>query len=214
MPTTPTHPTGGDKAQSDRLQKVLAAAGIGSRRQCEEYILSGRVAVDGTIVQHLGSRADPLRQRIEVDGEPIKPDRKRYFLLNKPKGYLCTNRDPAGRPRAVDLIPDVGARLFTVGRLDENSEGLILVTNDGELANQLAHPRYRIPKVYQVQVVGNPSRETLNQLRRGIRFSTGSFALNMSGGCARRAKVRFWRSSSRKDAIAKSAACWPASATR
>ncbi len=158
-----------------RLQKALAAAGLGSRRACEDYILAGRVSVDGQVITDLGRRVDPYTQRIEVDGELLKQERKLYFLLNKPRGVLCTNHDPAGRPRAVDLIPATNARLFTVGRLDENSEGLLIVTNDGELANRLAHPRFRIPKTYQVQVAGIPSTETLAQLRKGMRFSDGFF---------------------------------------
>jgi 23S rRNA pseudouridine2605 synthase len=159
----------------ERLQKVLAAAGIASRRSCEELILAGRVAIDGKVVVDLGVRVDPNNQRIKLDGEYIYLQRKRYFLLNKPKGYLCTNSDPAGRQRVIDLFPKEKTRLFTVGRLDENTHGLLLVTNDGELANRLAHPRYRIARTYLAQVVGNPSRETLDLLCKGIRFSEGYF---------------------------------------
>ncbi|HID24425.1 MAG TPA: rRNA pseudouridine synthase [Planctomycetaceae bacterium] len=161
--------------RQQRLQKVLAAAGLGSRRQCEEYILAGRVTVDGHVVDQLGATVDPERQEIEVDGEPIRPQRKVYYLLNKPPGVLCTHRDPAGRCRVIDLFPADGPRLFTVGRLDENSQGLLIVTNDGELANQLAHPRYRIPRKYRVQVAGIPTQETLNQLKRGLYFAEGKF---------------------------------------
>ncbi len=162
-------------AKPQRLQKVLAAAGIGSRRHCEEYILAGRVRVDGQKVQDLGTRVDPTTQKILLDDAPIRQERKQYYVVNKPTGYLCTNNDPDGRPRVIDLFPQTGVRLFTVGRLDENSQGLLLVTNDGELANRMAHPRYQIPKTYQVQVVGQPTRETLEKLRQGIYFDGGKF---------------------------------------
>jgi 23S rRNA pseudouridine2605 synthase len=158
-----------------RLQKFLASAGFGSRRQCEEYILAGRVTVDGQTVVELGTRVDPSRQKIHVDGELIRTQAKRYFVLNKPAGYLCTHSDPEGRARAIDLVPHDGPRLFTVGRLDESSEGLILVTNDGELANRLAHPRYEVPRKYRVHVAGRPTPETLRQLRRGLVFEEGTF---------------------------------------
>ena len=158
-----------------RLQKFLAAAGIGSRRHCEEYILSRRVSVDGEEIRDLGTRVDPRRQTVRLDGQIIKSQPKRYYLLNKPVGYLCTNRDPAGRPQAIDLLGQDGPRLFTVGRLDENSQGLLLVTNDGELANRLAHPRYRVQRKYRVQVVGKPTRQTLDTMQRGVYFSEGKF---------------------------------------
>jgi 23S rRNA pseudouridine2605 synthase len=158
-----------------RLQKVLAWAGFGSRRHCEEYIKAGRVTVDGQPAYELGVCVDPRRQKIQLDGEPVNPQRKSYYLLNKPPGYLCTNRDPAGRARVIDLFPQDGPRLFTVGRLDENSQGLLLVTNDGELANRLAHPRYHIPRTYHVQVAGKPQREQLEELKRGVHFAEGKF---------------------------------------
>lgn len=158
-----------------RLQKFLAAAGLGSRRHCEEYIREGRVTIDGEPAGDLGVRVDPDRQVIRVDGERVKPQRKRYYLINKPPGFVCTNRDPQGRPRAIDLVPQDGARLFTVGRLDESSRGLILVTNDGELAHRMAHPRFSIPRRYQVQVAGKPTSEVFKQLREGIHFADGKF---------------------------------------
>jgi 23S rRNA pseudouridine2605 synthase len=139
---------------ADRLQKVLAAAGVGSRRHCEEMILAGRVEVDGQTVTELGLKVDPARQKIIVDGEPLRRPRLVYFLVNKPEGVLSTNYDPGGRPRVLDLLPEVSGHLFTVGRLDQSSEGLILVTNDGELANRLTHPRYGVPKTYQALVAG------------------------------------------------------------
>ncbi len=159
-----------------RLQKFLAAAGIDSRRHAEEYIVAGRVTVDGEEIRDLAVRVDPGRQKIRLDGELIKLQAKRYYLLNKPPGYLCTHRDPAGRPRAIDLAPQAdGTRLFTVGRLDENSQGLLLVTNDGELANRLAHPRYRVPRTYRVQVVGKVPRAMLDKLQKGLYFPAGKF---------------------------------------
>lgn len=158
-----------------RLQKFLASAGLGSRRHCEEYITEGRVTIDSEVVTDLGVKVDPRRQEVHVDGERIKPQKKRYYLLNKPPGYVCTNSDPLGRPRAIDLVPQDDARLFTVGRLDESSRGLILVTNDGELAHRMAHPRFSISRRYQVQVAGKPTPETLKQLREGIYFKDGKF---------------------------------------
>lgn len=174
-----------------RLQKVLAAAGFGSRRRCEEFIETGRVTVDGRVVSDLGAKVDPAQQEIRLDGEPVKPERKQYFMLNKPKGVVSTNRDPAGRPRIIDLFPKEHVRLFPVGRLDENSQGLILVTNDGELGNKLAHPRYQIPKVYRVQVAGNPTRETLDQLRRGLHFAEGKFRVQGIRRISSRGKSTF-----------------------
>lgn len=164
-----------DDSHLVRLQKFLASTGLGSRRHCEEYIETGRVTVDGEEATELGAKIDPENQVICVDGERVRLQPRRYYLLNKPSGFLCTNNDPAGRRRVVDLFPNEGQRLFTVGRLDENSEGLILVTNDGAMAERLAHPRYRVPRTYQVQVVGSPTREKLNELRKGIRFKEGVF---------------------------------------
>lgn len=157
-----------------RLQRYLAMAGAGSRRHCEEFILAGRVTVDRQTIRELGYRVPPGGD-VRLDGERVRLERKQWYLLNKPVGYLCTNSDPAGRPRVIELFPQVRERLFTVGRLDENSQGLLLVTNDGELANRLAHPRFRVRKVYQVQVAGVPSREILEQLKRGMYFAEGRF---------------------------------------
>ena len=170
-------PTNDDHTEGVRLQKLLAAAGIDSRRKCEEYVVTGRVTVDGEVVTDPGRKVDPESHDVRLDGERIRPQKKRYYLLNKPPGYLCTNYDRAGRPKAVDLIPSRDARLFTVGRLDEGSQGLLLVTNDGELAQRLAHPRYQVPRVYRVQVAGIPTAETLAQLRKGVYFTEGRFHL-------------------------------------
>jgi 23S rRNA pseudouridine2605 synthase len=158
-----------------RLQQFLAAAGLGSRRHCEEYILAGRISVNDVVVDALGSQVDPRTDRVALDGEPLRVTPRKYYALYKPSGYLCTHRDPGGRRRVVDLFPAQGPRLFTVGRLDENSEGLLLVTNDGEWAHQLAHPRYRIDRVYLVQVAGQPDRETLASLTQGLYFAEGRF---------------------------------------
>jgi 23S rRNA pseudouridine2605 synthase len=158
-----------------RLQRYLAMAGAGSRRHCEDFILTGRVTVDGKVVRELGTRIDPESQKVQLDGERVHVERRVHYLLNKPVGYLCTNRDPDGRPRVIDLFPKDRERLFTVGRLDENSQGLILVTNDGELAHLLAHPRFRVRKTYQVQVAGVPTREIVDQLTQGAYFAEGRF---------------------------------------
>ena len=135
---------------------MLAHAGLGSRRSCEDLIKQGRVSIDGQIVRELGTRVDPARARIAVDGEAIRLESMVYFAVNKPKGYVSTNLDPAGRPRVVDLLPEIPERVYTVGRLDEESTGLMILTNDGELANRLAHPRYGVEKLYRALVAGVP----------------------------------------------------------
>jgi 23S rRNA pseudouridine2605 synthase len=157
----------------ERLQKVLAAAGLGSRRQCEELITTGRVEIDRTVVTELGTRVDPARQEVRVDGTPLKQPKLVYYAVNKPSGVVTTNRDPSGRPRVIDLIPSDSERLFPIGRLDLYSEGLILVTNDGELANRLTHPRYGVAKTYRVTVAGTPSRDIFAQLRKGVHLAEG-----------------------------------------
>jgi 23S rRNA pseudouridine2605 synthase len=156
----------------ERLQKVLAAAGLGSRRACEELITAGRVEVDRETVTTLGAKVDPRTQEIRVDGERLPDPRRVVYLLNKPVGVVTTNYDPTGRPRVVDLVPG-DRRLFAIGRLDRTSEGLILLTNDGGLANLLAHPRYGVEKKYLVQVAGVPSTELLDRLRQGVRLAEG-----------------------------------------
>ena len=159
--------------QPERLQKVLARAGYGSRRACEELISAGRVEVDRQVVQRLGTAVDPATQEIRVDGEAIRRTAAAYYLLHKPVGVVCTNRDPSGRPRATDLVPPTAGRLFTVGRLDLASEGLILLTNDGDLAHQLTHPRYGVEKTYLVTVAGHPEAQHLAALRQGVRLAEG-----------------------------------------
>jgi 23S rRNA pseudouridine2605 synthase len=158
-----------------RLQKYLATSGVDSRRNCEEYIRTGRVTIDGRVAEDPAEHVDGEAQVICLDGERLRPPRLRYYLINKPKGVLCTNRDPQGRPRAIDLVPAHGQRLFTVGRLDESTEGLLLITNDGDLADKLAHPRYEVVRRYRVQVAGIPDAATLQQLRDGMHFADGFF---------------------------------------
>ncbi len=160
-------------SRGDRLQKVLAAAGVGSRRECEELIVEGRVEVDGQIVNQLGACVDRQQQEIRVDGEPLARPRLVYFAIHKPTGVVTTARDPAGRPRVIDLLPPSVGRVFPVGRLDLASEGLILATNDGLLANQLTHPRHGVHKTYEVQVAGVPDPDVLAQLRRGVHLAEG-----------------------------------------
>jgi 23S rRNA pseudouridine2605 synthase len=155
-----------------RLQRALAAAGFGSRRQCEEMILEGRVEVDREIIDKLGTTVVLGESKIYVDGSQLKTRRLVYFLVNKPPGVVTTNSDPEGRPRVIDLVPP-GERVFPVGRLDRASEGLILLTNDGELAQRLAHPRFEVPKVYRVTVAGNVTAESLRDMRKGIYIAEG-----------------------------------------
>jgi 23S rRNA pseudouridine2605 synthase len=152
---------------------VLAGAGLGSRRECEELITTGRVEIDGRMVTELGTRVNPKQQEIRVDGTPLARPKLRYYAVNKPQGVVSTNRDPAGRPRVIDLVSGGDHRLYTIGRLDLNSEGLILVTNDGELANLLTHPRYEVAKTYRVVVAGRPAPQILAKLREGVRLAEG-----------------------------------------
>lgn len=154
----------------ERLQKVLAAAGLCSRRAAERFIEAGRVRVNGRLVTRLGTRVDPRRDAIELDGVPIHSGRRRkiYLALNKPRGYVTTLADPEGRPTVADLIRDVGVRAFPVGRLDYQSEGLLLLTNDGDLARDLMHPRTGVSKTYAVKVRGRPEDASLRRLARGI----------------------------------------------
>ncbi len=156
----------------ERLNKVLAAAGFGSRRYCDELIRAGRVRVDGETVTDLGRKVEQ-EQQVVVDHQQVRQQQHVYWLVNKPRGYLSTNYDPAGRPRVIDLVLHVPERVYTVGRLDEESEGLMLLTNDGELAQRLTHPRFGVEKTYHVQVAGTPSKEDLHQLRKGVWISEG-----------------------------------------
>ncbi len=151
----------------ERLQKVLAHAGVASRRKCEKLILQGRVRVNGQVVTKLGTKVDPGQDTIEVDGRPITTEEKVYILLHKPRGYLSDTRDFRGRSSALGLVP-AGKRLYPVGRLDAESEGLLLLTNDGELAHRLTHPRYEHQKEYLALVVGEPTGATLRRMLGGV----------------------------------------------
>lgn len=155
-----------------RLNKWMADAGVGSRRNCDELILRGRVTVNGIKVNELGVKIDPTH-KVTVDGKLIKPQKHVYWVVNKPKGYLCTNYDPGGRPIVLDLIPHVEERVYTVGRLDDASEGLILLTNDGDLAQKLTHPSFGIRKTYVVLVAGITTDEELTRMTTGVKLSEG-----------------------------------------
>ena len=152
----------------ERLQKVLAAGGLGSRRSCEELITQGRVTVDGRPATELGTKADPERQEVRCDGEIVRPAKNVYFLVNKPQGYVCTNEDERGRPRVIDMLPGGGRRLFTVGRLDADTEGLLIVTNDGAFTQRVAHPRYGVSKTYRAQVRGEVTNGLKRELTAGV----------------------------------------------
>jgi 23S rRNA pseudouridine2605 synthase len=157
-----------------RLQKVLAQAGIASRRAAEELIRQGKVSVNGHVVTHMGQRVDPQIDTVYVNHVPVSaPQPKVYLLFNKPRHCVTTATDPQGRKTVFDYIPDLGVRLFPVGRLDYDAEGLLLFTNDGPLANRLQHPRYGVPKTYEVKVKGQPGEDTLHQLRTGVRLEEG-----------------------------------------
>ena len=153
----------------ERLQKILSAAGIASRRAAEALIVNGRVSVNGVTVLALGTRADPARDDIRVDGQRVRAaGRHRYILLNKPRGYMTTRKDPERRPTVLDLLPDVREYIYPVGRLDYDSEGLLLLTNDGEMAERLLHPRHEVEREYHARVRGVPDGKALERLRRGV----------------------------------------------
>jgi 23S rRNA pseudouridine2605 synthase len=161
---------------AERLQKIIAAAGIASRRKAEELIASGMVSVNGQIVTELGSKVDPERDHIRVNGKLLHgAERQTYLLMNKPKGYVTTTHDPEHRPTVMDLLHGVRARVYPVGRLDYASEGLLLLTNDGELAHRLMKAVSHVPKVYVVKVAGRPDAAGLEKLRRGVSISEGRF---------------------------------------
>ncbi|HEX8291037.1 MAG TPA: pseudouridine synthase, partial [Pyrinomonadaceae bacterium] len=161
----------------ERLQKLIAAAGLASRRHAEELIAAGEVTVNGEVVREQGTKADPARDHIKVRGRLINPllekQEKTYVLLNKPRGYLSALSDPEGRPLVSDLVPQSLGRLHPVGRLDFNTEGLLILTNDGELTNHVTSARNKVEKVYEVKVKGVPPEEQVARLRRGIRLDDG-----------------------------------------
>ncbi|MEE9487119.1 MAG: pseudouridine synthase [Candidatus Brocadiales bacterium] len=158
----------------ERLQKILANAGVGSRRHCEELIATGHVTVNGKVVKKMGVTVDPVRSDVRCDGLRVSHEKKVYYLLNKPKGVVCSSRDELGRPGAIDLLKDVPQRVYTAGRLDEDSEGLIIITNDGDLTNLLCHPRHGVTKTYRVDVGGRVDEVTVKRaLGRGVWLSEG-----------------------------------------
>lgn len=163
-----------DVMEPIRLQKVLAQAGVASRRAAEEMISQGRVRVNGLTVTELGRRVDPESDDIRVDGNPVSVSHSKvYWLLYKPGGCVTTLRDPQGRRTVMDWIPEAVERVFPVGRLDYDAEGLLLLTNDGVLAHRLQHPRFGVRKSYEVKVKGHPDPEALRRLARGVRLEEG-----------------------------------------
>ena len=160
----------------ERLQKVIAQAGVASRRDAEELIKAGRVTVNGKTVTELGSKIEPKRDRVAVDGKPLKAEKFVYLLLNKPKGVITALEDPRGRKTVTDLVADISERVYPVGRLDYNTEGLLIMTNDGDLTYALTHPSHEIAKTYLAKVHGYPPEEKLDKLRAGIKLEDGMTA--------------------------------------
>jgi len=159
----------------ERLHKILARCGVGSRRECETLIEQGRVEIDGRVVTKLGTKVDPAASEIRVDGERVALEEHVYYLVNKPKGYVCTSSTERGNPRVIDLVPEQ-RRIYTVGRLDEGSEGLVILTNDGELANVIAHPRYEVDKTYRLAVRGRVTPEQIARVEKGVWLPEGKSA--------------------------------------
>lgn len=176
-PAKPAKASSAEPQSGDRLQKIIAAAGLASRRKAEEIILAGRVQINGKVVTELGTKADPAHDHIRVDGKLLQgPERLRYFMLNKPKGYVTTSSDPQGRHTVMEFFHGRGRggeRVYPIGRLDYASEGLLLMTNDGELANQLTRAASQVEKVYLVKISGRPTEEGLDQIRSGIMIDKG-----------------------------------------
>lgn len=152
----------------ERLQKYLAEAGVASRRASEEIILAGRVTVNGHTVTELGTKVDPVHDKVSVDGQPIRAKRKHYLALHKPRGLVCSRNDELGRPTIYELLPKEWGHLHTVGRLDFNTEGLLFLTNDGEFSLHLTHPRYQVRKRYQATVQGRVEPATLKHFTEGV----------------------------------------------
>lgn len=180
---------------AERLQKILASAGVASRRKAEELIVQGRVQVNGQVVTELGSKADPAQDHIRIDGKLIHAVGEfRYYMLNKPKGYVTTASDPQGRQTVMEFFSRIRLRLFPVGRLDYGSEGLLLMTNDGALANTLTRAASHVPKTYLVKVSGIPSQEAIEKLRRGVSIPLGRSDSHAGRVRTAPAKVRPFRS--------------------
>lgn len=160
----------------ERLQKIIAGAGISSRRAAEKMITEGRVSVNNAVVRQLGAKADIEEDEIRLDGKLIFPETSKvYLILHKPKGYMTTLHDPQGRPVVSDLLIDVAERVFPVGRLDYDSEGLLLLTNDGNFSQRIQHPRFRIPKTYSVKIEGNLTNREMKSISKGILLDDGMF---------------------------------------
>lgn len=174
-----TNEPGGETPGLVRLQKHLAQSGVASRRKCEEIMLTGLVEVDGEVVTRLGTKIDPQRAVVRVDGKrlpPISPNA--YLVLNKPRGVVSTMSDPAGRATLGDLVADRPERLFHVGRLDTDTSGLILLTNDGEFAHRMAHPSYEVDKTYVAEVDGSATRATVERLLDGVTLEDGEVTVS------------------------------------
>jgi 23S rRNA pseudouridine2605 synthase len=195
-PTAPTAP----RAEPERVQKALARAGLGSRRACEDLVRQGRVRIDGRVAE-LGDRVEPARSRVEVDGIRVPLDPAiRYYALNKPRGVVTTARDPQRRPDIRGFLPS-GERVFPVGRLDRDTEGLLILTNDGELANRLMHPRYGVEKEYLAEVDGPVGERALARLVRGVPLEDGPARARSARAVARtggRTAVRLVMAEGRK----------------
>lgn len=160
----------------ERLQKIIAAAGVDSRRHAEKLITAGRVSVNDIVIRELGTKADAAKDIIRVDGKIISIEKTMiYIALHKPAGYVTTLSDPEGRPTIVDLISDVPERVYPVGRLDYDSEGLLFLTNDGDFAQKIQHPRFQMPKIYRVKIQGRLIKDELMQLSKGIKLADGTF---------------------------------------
>jgi len=157
----------------ERLQKVMAEAGIASRRKCEEYITSGRVEVNGVRITELGYKVDPDKDEIRVDGRPIRKQQKLYLAFNKPKGVITSVADPKGRKVVLDYLKEIRARVYPVGRLDYDTEGLLILTNDGEFAHLLTHPKFHIPRTYLATVKGEVHGTVLEKLAAGVQLEDG-----------------------------------------
>ena len=186
-PTLQHHP------RAQRLHKLLSQAGVSSRRKAETLIEAGKVQVNGQTVTRLGTTADPRRDTIVVDGQPVSFDSARlYFLLNKPTGVVSTLADPEGRPTVRELLGEVRERVFPVGRLDYHSAGLLLLTNDGELTARLLHPRYQIPRTYHAKLTGACGPRVLSKLKHGVRLADGSLSGPADLRTIRRSERKTW----------------------
>ena len=161
----------------ERLQKFLARAGVASRRNAEKLILEGKVRVNGIVVKELGTKIDPVKDKVLFEGKRLRPEeRKVYYILNKPKGYISSVKDENGRKTVVDILSDVPERIFPIGRLDYNTEGLILLTNDGDFMNKLLHPKYEIEKTYVAKIDGIITMDDLHKLANGVKLEDGKTA--------------------------------------